>query len=72
MTRERKAFVHSANTGKMIKEFSPMEIFMGKQYWTAWCVGQYYTIVEIKNETTHFENENGETVEQEITTYLVK
>lgn len=71
MTRERKAFVHSANTGKIIKEFSPMEIFMGKQYWTAWCVGQYYRIVDIKTETC-IKNENGETVEQEITTYLVK
>lgn len=55
----KNVFVCSINTGEIIKDFTPMEVFMGKQYWGAWCVGHFYTIV---NEET-----DGETY-----TYWVK
>lgn len=35
------------STGEVIYSFTPMEIFMGKQYMTARIIGRFYTIVEI-------------------------
>lgn len=41
-----KAWVCSAETGEILHEFLPIELFMGRLYWTAWCRRQFYTIVE--------------------------
>lgn len=39
--------VCSSNTGEILHEFTGVDLMLGKQYWTAWCVRQYYTIDEI-------------------------
>lgn len=46
----KEAMVVSLYTGEILHEFTPIEMFMGKQYWTAWCVGQFYTIEDIVEE----------------------
>ena len=48
MRTAMKAVVRSKVTEEVIKEFTGVELYMGNQWWTAWCIGQYYTIDEIE------------------------
>lgn len=43
------AAVCSAYTGEVVHEFKGADIARGRQYWVAWCVGNYYRIVEVQN-----------------------
>lgn len=43
---EMDVCVCSVNTGEVLHEFKGLDLLLGEQYWTAWCVGQYYRIVE--------------------------
>lgn len=44
----KAACIVSANTGEILHEFSKMDIFMGRQWMTAYCVGQFYTIENVE------------------------
>ena len=39
--------VCSVNTGEILHEFSGLDLLLGEQYWTAWCVGHFYRITEV-------------------------
>lgn len=61
------AYVCSVETGEIVKEFSRKEVGKGKQWWTAWCVGNGYGIEEVE---TRVLTVNGNS--NELTTYWVR
>lgn len=42
----KAADVISSTTGEVIHQFTGADLLRGKQYWRAWCVGNFYRIVD--------------------------